>query len=160
MRHRVERRLDAALGEDAVARVAAQLERRHARHVRREGQHLQIEHQLDVLFPRVGHAERRRRQLALVAAGVVLLDLLDAPFDLADAVEIRVRAGRDRAGPRSCCRRPTSRVMPSRMLRLAFWRAARSAGEPPSPNRFSKAMRGSMVIGIGVVGDDQLIGPE
>ncbi len=50
--------------------------------------------------------------------------------------------------------------MPSRMLLLARWRAARSAGEPPSPNRLSNAIRGSIVIGIGVVGDDQLIGPE
>ena len=53
-----------------------------------ERQHLQVEHQLDVLFPRIGHAEGRRRQLALLAAGVALLDLLDAPLDLADAVQI------------------------------------------------------------------------
>ncbi len=51
----------------------------------------------------------RRRQLALLAAGVALLDLLDAPLDLADALEIgrqprlvarargRAAAGRPRA---------------------------------------------------------------
>ena len=56
----------------------------HARDVRRERQHLQVEHQLDVLVEGIGHADRRRRQLARLAARVVLLDLLDAPLDLAD----------------------------------------------------------------------------
>ena len=34
---------------------------------------------------------------------------------------------------------------------------ARSVGEPPAPNSWSNAMRGSRIIGSGSVGDAQLI---
>jgi hypothetical protein len=76
VRRRVEAGLDAALGIDAVRGVAAQLEREHAGDVRGEGQRLQVEHQLDVLLERVGHANRRAGQLARLAGGVGRLDLL------------------------------------------------------------------------------------
>ena len=46
---------------DAAGGVASELEREHARRVRLERQHLQVEHQLDVLVERVGHAGRRAR---------------------------------------------------------------------------------------------------
>ena len=49
MRRRVERALESALGIHAIRRVASELEREHARDVRRKRQRLQIEHQLDVL---------------------------------------------------------------------------------------------------------------
>ena len=101
--------VDAGLRIDAVRDVAAQLEREDARHVRRERDRLQIEHQLDVLFERVGHADRRRRQLARPRRCVLLrLDLLDAPLDLADVVEVvgepRAIGGAER---RLQLRRPT-----------------------------------------------------
>src|SRR5688572_23090264 len=55
----VERRRRAAGGEDAVRDVAAELEREDARGVGRERHRLQVEHQLDVLFERIGNADRR-----------------------------------------------------------------------------------------------------
>ena len=88
MRRRVEALGDAALRIDAARRVAAHLEREHARDVGLERERLQVEHQLDVLVERVGHAGRRAGQLARLAAHVARLDLLDAPLDLADVLEI------------------------------------------------------------------------
>ena len=79
---------DAALRIDAARRVAAHLEREHARDVRLERERLQIEHQLDVLVERVGHAGRRAGQLARLAAHVARFDLLNAPLDLAHVFEI------------------------------------------------------------------------
>ena len=75
-------------GEHAVRDVAAELEREDARRVGGKRHRLQIEHQLDVLFERIGHADRRAGQLARLAALVRLLDLLDAPLDLAHVVEV------------------------------------------------------------------------
>ena len=88
MRRVVKRPFEAALGIDAVRRITTELEREHARDVGREGEHLQIEHQLDVLAERVGHARRRRRQLAQLAAEIARLDDLDAPFDLAHVIQV------------------------------------------------------------------------
>ena len=48
-----------------------------------EGEHLQIEHQLDVIVERVGHAHGRVGQRPLLPARVEFLDPLDAAFDLA-----------------------------------------------------------------------------
>jgi hypothetical protein len=45
---------------------------------------------VDVLLERVGHADRRLGQRALLAAGVARLDPLDAALDLADVLEIVV----------------------------------------------------------------------
>ena len=88
----MERRLDAALGPDAAAHVAAHLEGGDAGGLGHEGQGLQIEHQLDVLFVGIGHAERRCGQRAGFAAGIVLFDALDAALDFAHVVEIGVEA--------------------------------------------------------------------
>ena len=88
VRRVVERALEAALRIAAVRRVAPQLEREDARDVGRERQHLQVEHQLDVLAERVRHADRRRRQLPQLAAAVARLDDLDPPLDLAHVLEI------------------------------------------------------------------------
>ena len=88
VRRRVERPVGAAQRVDPARRVAAHLEREHAGDVALEGEGLHVEHQLDVLVERVGHAGRRRRQLARLAAHVPLLDPLDAPLDLADVVEV------------------------------------------------------------------------
>ena len=90
MRGDVKPRGHAGLGIDAIRHVAAQLEREHAGDVGRPRQRLQVEYQLHVLVVRIGDADRRSRQLAPLAAAVVGLDLLDAPFDLADVFEMAV----------------------------------------------------------------------
>ena len=73
----------------ARAALARELERDHAREVRLQREHLQIEHQLDVLLPDLGHAWRaidsRYRRL-----GVLTFRALDAPLDLPDRVEILI----------------------------------------------------------------------
>ena len=78
MRRVVEPAIDAALRIDAAGTVAADLEREHARRVRREREHLEIEHQLDVFVERIRHARRRTGQLAHVAAQVTGFDACDA----------------------------------------------------------------------------------
>ncbi len=88
MRRRMEALRDAALRVDPARRVAAHLEREHARDVGLEGQRLQVEHQLDVLVERVGHARGRAGQFAGFARVVAGLDALDAPLDLAHVLEI------------------------------------------------------------------------
>ena len=45
----------------------------------------------------------------------------------------------------------------SRMLRRVRRLLARSSGDPPTPNSFSNATRGSRMTGSGSVGDAQLI---
>ena len=53
-------------------------------------------------------------------------------------------------GPRFFCSRVTSCEIQSRMLRFTFLRARPAPRAlPPSPNRFSNAMRGSSVMGSG-----------
>ena len=127
--------VDAALRIDARRAVAADLEREDARDVGGERQRLQVEHQLDVLVERVGHAGRRAGQLARLAARVARLDALDAPLDLADVVEVLIEpraVGRRRASLRS---RAISAVIQSRMLRSV--RRSRGALAPacaPTPN--------------------------
>ena len=75
---------------DPVGHVAAQLECEDPRHVRGQRRRLQVEHQLDVLVVRIGHAVGRRRQLARFAARVERLHLLDAALDLAHVREVVV----------------------------------------------------------------------
>ena len=125
MRAGMERRLHAAFRPHAAADVAAHLECRDAGDVGHERQRLQIEHQLDVLFERIGHAERSGRQRAGFAARIVFFDFLNAALDLAHVVQIRVQALRDRSAPRSFCKRLTSCAIQSRMLRVDL--AARQA---------------------------------
>ena len=88
VRSGVERGVRAARREHAVRDVAAELEREDARRVGGKRHCLQIEHQLDVLLERIGHADRRAGQLARLAALVRLLHLLDAALDLADVVQV------------------------------------------------------------------------
>ena len=49
-------------------------------------------------------------------------------------------------------RRPTDPISVSRMLRSSRRRAARSSAVAPTPNSWSKTVRGSRIIGSGVVG--------
>src|SRR5439155_5344252 len=65
----VETGRHAGPGEHTVGDVAAQLEREDAGDVGGEGDRLQIEHQPDVLFVRIRHADRSHGQLARFAAG-------------------------------------------------------------------------------------------
>ena len=117
----------AAVGKDAVRGVAAELEGEDARDVRGERQRLQIEHQLDVLLERIGHADRRAGQLARLAAAVLRLDALDAPLDLADVVEVVGSAARGRRR-RACSAAATCpAAIQSRMLRSSLRRSARSS---------------------------------
>ena len=79
-----------ALREPPVGRVPSHFERGHARGVRLEGQHLQVEEEAHVLLKGVGHARGSAGQLSRSPAGVALLHPLDAPLDLADAVQVAV----------------------------------------------------------------------
>ena len=124
VRRRVERALEAALRIDAVRGVASELEREDARDVRRERQRLQVEHQLDVLGERVGHADRRAGQLARLAAAV----------------------GRPRpsgCGARSRARRPGSRVSRARSAAPRFFLQPR--------HRRCRASRGCCVLGAALL---------
>ena len=160
VRRVVEGALEAALRIAAVRRVATQLEREDPRDVGRECQHLQIEHQLDVLAERVGHADRRRRQLAQLAAAVARLDDLDPPLDLAHVIEI---VGEPRSIGRSQRLLPAARPTPA---------ASRGCCDPPpaararsacvvptlsTPNSLSNTTRGSRIIGSGRSAAAQLI---
>ena len=60
--------------------------------VHREGEHLQIEHQLDVLFPGIGHAQRGGEEFAVLGDGVVALNRLDAAIEGAHFLEVAVHA--------------------------------------------------------------------
>ena len=92
VRRGVEALVRARLRERAARGVATGLEREHARHVRLERQHLNVEHQLHVLFERIGHTGRCFRQQALVAAGILRFDLLDATLELTHVLEVLVHA--------------------------------------------------------------------
>ena len=72
--------------------LSGQLERDHSGQVSLQGEHLQIEHQLDVLFPRLGYA---RRPIELGERGLsgVLLGPLDTTLHFANRVEILVDFG-------------------------------------------------------------------
>src|SRR5437762_1024552 len=94
----MEAGLDAALWIRPARRVASELEREHARDVRRECKSDQIHHQMDVLLERIGDTDRRLRHLPLLASAVVRLHFLNAALELADVVEILVEA-RAIAGP-------------------------------------------------------------
>src|SRR5579883_1222411 len=90
VRERMEWILDPATRENALTGVAAHFESGDTRDFRRKCEHLEIEHQLDMLFPGIRHAERRSRKLAFCAAGVVLLDFLNAALDFANIVEVSI----------------------------------------------------------------------
>src|SRR6478752_723005 len=86
MRHDVEGARRAAFLVDAIRTIAAKLERKDARHIGPESQHLQIEHELDVIGKRIRHPLRRHRQFARIAAAVAFLDGLDTALDFSNVV--------------------------------------------------------------------------
>ena len=92
VRRRVEALVDSALRIDPARRVPPHLEREHARHVRLEGERLQVEHQLHMLVERIRYPRRRLRQVAALARLVARHHPLDAPLDLPDVLEIPVHA--------------------------------------------------------------------
>ena len=90
MRRGVPRYRTSALGKNAVTRVAAHLERGNTCDIGGECQHLKIEHEFDMLFPRRRDSGGRRRQLLCPAAGIAFLDFLNTPLDLANVLEVFV----------------------------------------------------------------------
>ena len=84
----MERLAHAALGVDRIAVLDRKHEGRDARHLGLPGEHLQIEHHLDVILEVARYAHRRRRQVQ------VALHLLagegDAPLHLAHVGQILV----------------------------------------------------------------------
>ena len=141
---------DADLRIRPRAHLARELERDDPRDVGLQREHLQIEHQLRVLFPVRRHADRPRQHVRQRIA-VLLLGLLDAPLDLAQRVEILVHARCDRSGPSRAPSRAMSSVTQSRMLPFFRSSALRSAAVPPSPNSRSNTTRGFASVGSGVV---------
>src|SRR3954462_8447796 len=91
----MERTIGTRIRINSARAVATHLEGEDARDVGREGECLQVEPHLRVLFDRVGHARRRAGQLALLAATrahVARGDALDAARDFADILERAVDA--------------------------------------------------------------------
>ena len=88
----VEAVANAAAGIRRAAGIARVHHRRDAGDLRLVREHLQVEHQLDVILERLGHADGRfgnvRRRSADCSVG-----LLDAALDFADVVEILAEAG-------------------------------------------------------------------
>ena len=74
----------AAAGVHGVAVLARQHQRRDARDLGAVGEHLQIEHHVQVLLERIGNARGRLRQLD--AGREPRVDVQDAPLDLANLV--------------------------------------------------------------------------
>ena len=144
---------DAALGNTRPRDVAAQLEGEHARDVGCEGQHLQVEHQLDVLVVRVGHADRRAGQLALLAAACCT----PRPSGCGARSRGRRRGSRRGAPGRSCRPAPCSAADRRRAMTIEDaavvaaalrrappgWRRRRTAGRTPRADRGSSAAASS-----------------
>ena len=87
----MERLAGAAVGEGVVLQVETRLEGDDPGHIRLQGEHLQIEHQLHVVFPAVRDARRRLGHPPLLAARVLRLHQLDAPLQLADVGGVLVQ---------------------------------------------------------------------
>src|SRR5262249_32288571 len=98
VRRAMETAVDTTLRERAPGGVAAEFERRYASHVSGEGHNLEVEHQLHVLFPVVRYADRRRRQLSHLTAGVPLFAQLNSSFDLSNVLEVLIHSGLIHAG--------------------------------------------------------------
>ena len=92
VRHRVMPVRDADLRIGERAELAGHHERRDARHVPLIGERHELEHQLDVLFPVLRHADRHRRRLEQMI-GALALGLLDAPLDFADVLHVLAELG-------------------------------------------------------------------
>ena len=90
VRHRVMRLGQANLGVWAIHVFASHHQRADTCDVRLERQHLQVEHQLDVLLEGFGHAGRLLGQCKVP---VGRFGLRDALFDVANGVEILAELG-------------------------------------------------------------------
>ena len=86
VRQVVERIADGRLREDGRAQLAREHQRRHARDVRLQRDHLQVHQQLEVLLERRRHAGRHVGQRESSRAR--RLGALNAPLDLAHVVEV------------------------------------------------------------------------
>src|SRR4029453_9638682 len=82
----------AAAWVHAARSVTAQVEREGTCDVGRKRDRLQVKHQLDVLFERVRHSNRRSRQLAWLTAAVLRLDFLDSSLDLAHIIQVFIQS--------------------------------------------------------------------
>src|SRR5260370_21913 len=71
------------------AKLAGQHECLNARHIALEGQRLEVEHQLDVLYPILRNTAWCFRRLN-AAFGALLFGLNDLPLDFPDIVEVFV----------------------------------------------------------------------
>ena len=92
VRRRVKCGADAAFGIYPGGRVTPQFEREHAREIGLEREHLEIEHDLHVVFEGVRHTGRRRRQLSRLPAAVAFLEALDALLEFADVLRVLIDA--------------------------------------------------------------------
>ena len=139
------------LREDGAAQLAREHQRRHARDVRLERDHLQVHQQLQVLLERRRHAGRHVGQRQVVAHA--------SPRRAESAARSRARrrgtgsSRRRSPAGRSFCSDATCPITESSRLRVSCRRARRSASVLPSPNSFSKTSRGLFSIGSGEVGD-------
>ena len=90
VRRRMETRRHAAVRIHAGRGIAAHLERKDARHVTLQREHLQVEHDLHMIGVGIRHTRRRTGQFALLTRRVARFDLLNAPLDFADVLEVLV----------------------------------------------------------------------
>ena len=114
MRHRMMRLGHADLRIGARAHFARHLERDDSRDVGLHREHLQVEHQLDVLLPRCRSRQRTIEVGHLVDA--LLLGFLNPPLDLANGIEILVDLACDRRRRASAEGSPSLRDTASSML--------------------------------------------
>ena len=134
-------------GYVGAAQLAREHQRRDARDVRLERDHLQVHQQLQVLLERRRHAGRHVGQRQVLAHA--RLGALNPPLDLAHVVEILRRAAAGRPAADRFCSVATCPITESSRLRDSCRRARRSAPVPPSPNSFSNTSRGLFCIGSG-----------
>ena len=157
MRCGVECGANATLGPHALRNIARHLERRHAGYSGGEREDLQIEHELDVIFPGIRNSDRRVGQFTDVDARVVFFDLLNSTFDFANIVEV--------LSERSLVVRAEIFLQSGDFVGYPVQDAlARSYAVRSAVARFRRhrttarrPLRGSRVIGNGSVGDAQLI---
>ena len=132
------------------ARLARHLERDDARHVGLQRQHLQIEHQPDVVFPHRRDAGRPieigQRRASLCSARWMRRSTSRTESSIGRRGRDRRRRARVSGGPVA--------GHPVEDAAALLSSARRRSGLPPSPNSRSKTTRGSASVGSGVVGDD------
>ena len=146
----VEAVANAALRVDRAAGVARIHHGGDARDLGAEGQHLQVEHDLEVFVEGFRNAHRRLRQLQIGR------DCCSAFWMRRSISRTSSRYSRQlgaiRRGQVASASDATWSITESSRLRLCCLRASRSALLLPSPNSFSKTTCGLFSIGSGVVG--------